>query len=151
MSTLLRPSNLFGPFDKFDPKKSKVIAAQTRRFADGEDPMLVWGDGNDVKDFLFITDFVDGFIRLIQTDCEGPVNICSSKKTTVKDIIVALKELTKTSPKLNFDDSKPSMIPYRVMDNSKMVELTGWLPHYSLREGLEQTLNWYKENSDVEG
>ena len=146
-TVVVRPSNLFGPFDKFDPTKSKVIAALTRRFSQREDPMLVWGDGNDVKDFLYIDDFVDGLLRLIETDYIGTMNICSGKKTTIKDVISSLKVATGTTPKLEFDSSKPSMIPYRTMDGSKMLNLTGWSPSVSLTEGLTRTLNWYEGNT----
>ena len=146
-TVVVRPSNLFGPFDKFDPTKSKVIAALTRRFAQREDPMVVWGDGNDVKDFLYIDDFIDGLLKLIETDYIGTMNICSGQKTTIKDVLSSLKMATGTTPKLAFDTSKPSMIPYRAMDGSKMLNLTGWSPSLSLTEGLTRTLKWYEENA----
>jgi len=143
-SVIVRPSNLYGPYDKFDPQKSKVIAALTRRFSQREIPMSVWGDGNDVKDFLYIDDFIDGLLKLIKTDYVGAINICSGQKTTIKDVISSLKIATDTSPKLEFDTSKPSMIPYRTMDGSKMFNLTGWSPSTSLTEGLTRTLEWYE-------
>jgi GDP-L-fucose synthase len=146
-TVIVRPSNLFGPFDKFDPTKSKVIAALTRRFSQREDPMTVWGDGNDVKDFLYIDDFIDGLLKLMETDYIGAVNICSGQKTTIRDVISSLKIATGTTPELEFDTSKPSMIPYRTMDGSKMLNLTGWSPSVSLTEGLKRTLNWYEGNT----
>ncbi len=146
-TVVVRPSNLYGPFDKFDPNKSKVIAALTRRFSHREDPMAVWGDGNDVKDFLYIDDFIDGLLKLLATDYIGTMNICSGQKTTIRDVISSLKLATGKTPKLEFDESKPSMIPYRTMDGSKMLKLTGWSPSVSLPEGLKKTLNWYEENA----
>ena len=147
VTVAVRPSNLFGPFDKFDPKKSKVIAALTRRFSTREDPLAVWGDGRDVKDFLYIDDFIDGLLKLVETDYVGAMNICSGQKTTIRDVISSLEVVTGTTPKLEFDESKPSMIPYRTMDGSKMLNLTGWSPSVSLIEGLRRTLNWYEENA----
>jgi GDP-L-fucose synthase len=147
-TVVVRPSNLFGPFDKFDPTKSKVIAALIRRFYKREDPMLVWGDGNDVKDFLYIDDFIDGLLKIIEANYVGTVNICSGEKTTIRDIISSLKEVTGTNPQLKFDTSKPSMIPYRTMDRSKMFELTGWTPSVSLTEALKRTLNWFEEKDN---
>lgn len=149
-TVVVRPSNLYGPFDKFDPTKSKVIAALTRRFSQRENPMSVWGDGNDVKDFLYIDDFADGLLSLIQTNYVGPMNICSGKKTTIKDIISSLKIATGTSPKLEFDASKPSMIPYRTMNGSKMTNLTGWTATVPLTDGLTRTLKWYEKNNNNE-
>lgn len=142
-TVVVRPSNLYGPFDKFDPEKSKVIAALTRRFAQKEDPMLVWGDGNDVKDFLYIDDFIDALLQLMETNYTGSVNICSGQETTIKDVISSLKKATGTDPSLAFDSSMPSMIPYRAMDRSKIFELTGWSPSISLTEGLARTFEWY--------
>ena len=143
-TVMVRPSNLYGPFDKFDPKKSKVIAALVRRFAEQEDPMAVWGDGKDIKDFLYIEDFLEGLIAVMKTEIVGAINICSGKQTTIRDIIEALEKITGTKPKLDFDFTKPSMIPFRTMDGEKMKQLTGWSQAISLTEGLSRTLNWYK-------
>ena len=63
METLIiRPGNLYGPFDKFTLKESKVIAALIRRSLEKENPFNVWGDGSDIKDFLYIDDFIEGML-----------------------------------------------------------------------------------------
>ena len=86
-------------------------------------------------------------LKLVETDYVGAMNICSGQKTTIRDVISSLEVVTGTTPKLEFDESKPSMIPYRTMDGSKMLKLTGWSPSVSLIEGLRRTLNWYEENA----
>ena len=68
MKTLIiRPGNLYGPFDKFDWKKSKVVAATVRKVCEKQNH-CVWGDGKDLKDFLYIEDFVEAVIKLIKID-----------------------------------------------------------------------------------
>ena len=85
---VVRPSNLYGPHDKFDKKRSKVIPALIRRALEKEDPYIVWGDGNDLKDFIFIDDFVDGLLLAAEKINKfDPINIASGDPVTIKKII----------------------------------------------------------------
>lgn len=148
MKTLVvRPANLYGPYDKYNRAESKVIAALIRRVADNENPLEVWGDGNDIKDFLYIDDFIDALLKLFSLDADvGPVNISSGKSVTIKDVIKALLEISKQNDVVvNFDTTKPSMIPIRLISNGYIKELVDWVPETTLHEGLKKTFNWYKE------
>ena len=89
---VIRPGNLYGPFDKYTTKESKVIAALIRRFAERQNPIEVWGDGNDIKDFLYIDDFINGLLKSFTiNNLNNPVNIASSVPSTIKDVINCLK------------------------------------------------------------
>ena len=149
MKTLvIRPGNLYGPYDKFNPKESKVIAALIKKFADKENPIIVWGDGNDIKDFLYIDDFITGLLSVSsKKDSVSPVNIASGKKTTVKNIINHLKHISKIqNPKIIYDSSKPTMIPIRRISTRLAKEKFNFKCRYSINEGLEKTFNWYQNN-----
>ena len=63
---IVRPGNLYGPFDKFDKEKSKVIPATIRKIIENNQEIKVWGDGKDLKDFLYIDDFVNGIIKILK-------------------------------------------------------------------------------------
>lgn len=146
METLVvRPANLYGPYDKYNRSESKVIAALIRRFAEGDNPLEVWGDGNDIKDFLFIDDFIEALVKI--TKCSqnvGPVNISAGNSVTIKDVLDSLKKVSgKQNTVINFDSSKPIMIPVRLISNSYIRELTDWEPRFSLTEGLKITYEWY--------
>lgn len=146
MKTLIvRPGNIYGQYDKFNKKESKVIAAIVRRFAENENPLTVWGDGNDLKDFIFIDDFVHGLIDAAISNIEGPINICSGESITIKDVISELKSISgKDHLTVNYDSSKPSMIPVRLMSNSYVKKELNFEAKTSLREGLKKTYDWYK-------
>jgi GDP-L-fucose synthase len=151
MKTLIvRPANLYGPYDKYNRSESKVIAALIRRVADNENPLEVWGNGNDIKDFLYIDDFIDALLKLFSLDADtGPVNISSGKSVTIKDVIKALVEISEQNGVVvNFDITKPSMIPIRLISNDYIKELVDWVPETTLYEGLKKTFNWYKEFYD---
>ena len=92
MSTVVvRPGNLYGPFDKFTWKESKVIAALIRRAVERQDPFVVWGDGMDVKDFLYVDDFVDGLLLAFEhAQTYQPLNIASGQPVTIREVLNAI-------------------------------------------------------------
>lgn len=150
-AVIVRPSNLYGPFDKFAPELSKVIPSLVRRVSLREDPLLVWGDGKDIKDFLFIDDFLEGLLAALCHTADFEIfNICSGKSVELTEVIdLLLEESGPTSGEIVFDTTKPSMIPVRRLDNTKAREVLDWEPNVSLREGLRQTIAWFKENIDA--
>jgi len=151
MQTLvIRPGNLYGPFDKYDWNKSKVIAATIRKVYEKHHPILVWGDGKDLKDFLYIDDFVECLIKLIQKDTGifNIFNIASGKNITIKELLKKLLKINKMNNwKITFDKSKPSLIPVRRINIKKIKKFIKWSPKISIDQGLSNTLNWYKKNS----
>ena len=148
MQTLVvRPGNLYGPFDKFTIKDSKVVPALIRRAVEGQDPFLVWGDGMDIKDFLYIDDFIEGLIIAFQQiDGFQAVNIASGKPVTIREV---LKEILEASGRDNvnivFDKTKPTMIPKRLIDISKIQSTCGWTPKTTLKDGIRHTVDWYRQ------
>ena len=150
MSTLVvRPGNLYGPYDKFNPSESKVIAALVRRFFLAEEPLEVWGDGNDIKDFLYIDDFIDALLSVsMDYNFNGPINIASGVPHTIKDVINALALITKRRDLVvNYDAAKPTMIPVRLINCFLLNSQFKWSPKYSLFEGLKKTYDWYFKNN----
>lgn len=148
MRTLvIRPANLYGPYDKYNRSESKVIAALIRRVAEKENPLKVWGDGNDLKDFLYIDDFINALIKLFSLDSDiGPVNVSSGNSITIKDVIKTLIDISDQSGlEINFDITKPSMIPIRLISNEYVKEITDWHPETTIYEGLKKTFDWYKK------
>lgn len=148
MSVLVvRPGNLYGPFDKFTVKESKVIAALIRRAVQKELPFTVWGDGRDIKDFLYIDDFIDALIPLTEmSNLSGPVNIASGIPVSIRDILpIILDAAGHHGVDLAFDESKPTMIPRRLIDISYLQRLISWHPQVSILDGIKKTVDWYKE------
>lgn len=145
-TVVVRPGNLYGPFDKYTWEESKVIAALIRRAIERHDPFVVWGDGLDVKDFLYVEDFVDGLLLAFEREQSyQPLNIASGQPVTIRDVMGAILEAAdyKEAP-VQYDASKPTMIPKRMIDIGRMQKLTGWAPQTSLSEGIKKTVSWYR-------
>ncbi len=149
MTTIIvRPGNLYGPFDKFDPKKSKVIPSLIRKIIYNNKKLDVWGDGMDLKDFLYIDDFnfaIEEIIKKVNT--HEIFNVASGHSISIKYIIYSiLKILRIKNCKLNFQKDKPSMIPIRRISINKIKKTLKWKPKTSFEDGLKKTINWYKAN-----
>lgn len=149
MATLVvRPSNVYGPGDKFDFQRSHVTAALIRRVVERQQPLTVWGTGNDVRDLLYIDDFIDGLIAAFS--CERPhlaINICAGQGHTVRQILeTALRVDGYENAEVIFDPSKPSTIPVRLMSNQMARELLDFEARIDLEEGIRRTISWYNLN-----
>lgn len=153
-TVVIRPSNIYGPYDDFDFATSHVMAALIRRVVERHDPFEVWGTGNDVRDWIYIDDFIDALILAAEKiDSYNPINIGLGKGYSIKQALQMMLEIDGyTNAKIVFDSSKPSMIPIRLIDISKAETLLGFKPKTGLREGIKKTIDWYrKTHQPVEG
>lgn len=149
MKTLIvRPGNLYGPFDKFDPSQSKVIASLIRKFFLKQNPIEVWGNGQDIKDFLYIDDFINGIIKAFtRDDILKPINLASSTPVTIKDVVKNLKKISKAKRVfIKYDISKPTMIPVRLISNAYAKKMINFKVKHTLYNGLKKTFHWYSKN-----
>ena len=148
MPTLIvRPGNLYGPLDKYKKHESKVIAALIRRACERENPFEVWGDGQDIKDFLYIDDFIDALLETFAKSGDFDVfNIASGVPVTIKEVLKDIIQISQNQDiEVKFDTSKPTMIPIRMIDISKIKKEISWKPKISIYDGLKQTYEWYSE------
>ena len=142
---VVRPCNVYGPGDNFDPANAMVIPTLMRRIFSKEDPVVIWGDGRAIRDFAYSADVADGVIlALYHGTGGGYVNLGSGIGYTIKELVETLQ--TVIPFRAQFDSTKPSGFPRRVMDISLAKTLLGYEPRVSLQEGLQQTWNWYLEN-----
>ena len=146
-TVVVRPGNLYGPRDKFDWEKSKVIPALIRRAVERHSPFVVWGDGMDLKDFLYIDDYIDGMLSAMEKLEEfQPVNIASGKPVTIREVLSTILQASHYEDAIvEYDTTKPTMIPKRLIDITLAKEKLGWEPKVSLQDGIKRTVNWYKE------
>jgi GDP-L-fucose synthase len=143
---VVRPANIYGEFDDFEWETSHVIPALIRKVVERHAPLEVWGDGTDLKEFIYVQDFIDG-VLLAMEKIEGfePVNIAAGRPCTVKDVLVALLEIDQFGDAdIVFNRSKPTMIPKRLIDTTKAKADLGFEAKVSLEEGLRRTLVWYR-------
>ena len=147
---IIRPGNLYGPYDKFDPEKSKVIPSLIRKVVQKNNPLQVWGDGKDLKDFLYIDDFIDALIEIINNiESFETINIASGKGITIREILSLILKIEKAEHfKVNYDLSMPTMIPKRLINIDKAKNLINFNPKVDIYEGLKRTIDWYKNIND---
>lgn len=147
-TVIIRPANLYGPFDKFSPAESKVIPALIRRAVERENPFLVWGDGKDIKDFLYISDFVAGLVKSLSLDSRHETfNLASGESVSLREVLPKILESANyETATVAFDSSKPTMIPVRRISNLKAKNLLAWEPTVGIDEGIRRTVEWFKSN-----
>jgi len=150
---VVRPGNIYGEYDDFEWETSHVIPALVRKVAERMAPMEVWGDGKDLKDFIYIQDFIDGMLAAMEKiDGYDPINIAGGNSVTVREVLgYLLKHGNYEDADVKYLTSKPTMIPKRLIDISKAREILGFEPKVSIDEGLKRTLAWYKANPVTSG
>ena len=155
------PTNLYGINDSFDPKNSHVIPGLMQRFhnakINNDNEVMVWGTGNAMREFLFVDDMAEASLFVLGIDKEiydentlpmiSHINVGSGKDITIKELAEIMREVVGFEGKISFDNTKPDGSPRKLIDVSRLSKM-GWKNSTSLREGLELTYNWYKNNLD---
>ena len=147
---IVRPANIYGPFANFDPTNSMVVSSLIKRFVDQEDPLIVWGDGSAIRDFVYSKDVAKSMIKVIEKNIQIPINIGSGNGTSIKNLstqYLTLKKL-KTNQKIVFDKSKPSGDKKRILD-VKLAKSKGISCDTKLSIGISETIDWYLKNKNI--
>lgn len=142
---IVRPYNCYGPRDHFDPETSHVIPALIKRVLDGENPVTVWGSGNQTRAFLYVEDLAEGMMLAIEKyPTPDPLNLGTDEEISIKDLVKKIILLSDKKSNVFFDRSKPDGSPRRNSDNRKAREQLGFTPKIHLDEGLKRTTAWYR-------
>ena len=145
--SIVRPCNVYGPGDNFDPENAMVIPSLMSRIRSGENPMRIWGDGSAIRDFAFARDVAEGTIQALFHGTKGKyLNLGSGKAVTIKELVETLSFFLDF--KYEFDISKSSGWPKRLMDISLARKMIGYNPSTTLEDGLKETWNWFLNNGD---
>lgn len=146
--SVVRPCNVYGPGDNFDPENAMVIPTLMYRIYNGEDPVVVWGDGSAIRDFAYSRDAADGIILALYhgTGNHPFINLGSGQGYTIRELVETLHEFLDFN--CRFDTTKRSGFPKRVMDISLAREVVDYNPTTSLFDGLKETWAWFIENQD---
>ena len=142
--TIVRPYNAYGPRDCFDPERAHVIPSLIRRVFDNENPLNVWGDGQQSRSFLYVSDLARGIIEAAEkyNVCD-PLNLGSEEEIKISDLVKLIVKISEKDIDIVFDTSKPSGQLRRKCDVTKAREKIGFEAKVSLEEGIKNTIDWY--------
>ncbi len=145
---IVRPANVYGPYDNFDTNNAMVIPSLIRRALEGENPLVVWGDGTPIRDFIYAKDVALGMLKVMESGIDKPVNLGSGKGYTIKEIVDIIVNNMENKPQIVWDSSKPSGDKKRLMDISRAKSI-GFEPQIKLEQGIKEVMKWYKENKSI--
>lgn len=141
------PTNLYGPADRYDPRKSHVVPALIQRFHQAKvahmPEVVIWGTGKPLRDLLYVDDLVLACLLLIEHySLPKPVNIASGTERSIAEIAHAVAKAVGYEGKLVFDASKPDGL-FRKPQNLDTIKALGWAPKTDLEHGLQQAYTDY--------
>ncbi|OUU53381.1 MAG: hypothetical protein CBC25_00815 [Pelagibacteraceae bacterium TMED65] len=157
----LMPCNLYGPNDNFHTKNSHFIPALIKKFVDSKTnnkrSVEIWGSGMPRREIMHVDDLAyaitfiiykklvndKSLLRLIKKN--SLINVGSGRELTIKQFANLIKKITKSNKKLKFNKKYPDGTKRKKLDLSRIKKL-GWTPKISLKNGLIETINWYKKN-----
>ena len=140
--TALRYFNVYGPRQRPDSDYAAAISIFTRQLVNGE-PITIFGDGKQSRDFIFVKDVVRANLQAAESDAAGEAfNICAGCETTLLDLLEELSEVSPHQPEVRFEAPRPGDIYRSIGDPNKAAALLGFRAGTSLAKGLTQTMEW---------
>jgi len=138
-----RYHNIFGPEGTWEGGKEKAPAAMCRKVAETPDggAIEVWGDGKQTRSFLYIDECIEGTVRLLRSDFEGPVNIGSDEMIAINGLAEMVIDIAGKNVRIE-NIPGPLGVRGRNSDNRLIRQMLGWAPDQPLREGIEKTYEW---------
>ena len=145
--SIVRPTNTYGPNDNFNPESAMVIPSLIRRVVGSENPLIMNGRGNEIRDFIHARDMARGMVIVAEKEMQYPVNLGSGNGTTIRNLLMNIIDASGARPDIEWRPLEVSGDAVRVL-NTKRAELAGFFPEISLAQGIRETVEWYKENKD---
>jgi GDP-L-fucose synthase len=144
--SIVRPANVYGPYDNFDPANAMVIPSLIHRAMSGERPLTVWGDGSPIRDFIHARDVARGMLLAVEKGINEPINLGSGTGVTIKQIAEIVAANVPGGPaELVWDTTKPAGDAKRLMDMTR-ANSYGFTPGISIEDGIKETIEWYAKH-----
>jgi GDP-L-fucose synthase len=150
----LLPVNLYGPADNFNPNSSHVIPALIRKIHEAQvqnaPEILVWGDGSPTREFIYSEDAARGIVQAtLSYDRPEPVNLGTGEEISIRDLVTLLCELMDYKGKIVWQPDQPNGQPRRCLDVRRAEAQFGFKAKIGFRQGLQQTIDWYRQNAEA--
>tara|TARA_Y100000591_G_scaffold163561_1_gene141161 strand:+ start:246 stop:1187 length:942 start_codon:yes stop_codon:yes gene_type:complete len=138
-----RTTAVFGPHDNFDLETSHVIPALIKRSLKGENPFVVWGTPDVVRDFIYVDDVINGMLLIMDKgNPMEPYNLGSGESITIGRLVESVLTSCDLQLSVEWDSTKPTTIPFKLADIDKIKKL-GFVPKYTFEQGIKKTIEWY--------
>jgi nucleoside-diphosphate-sugar epimerase len=111
----------------------------------GADEIEIWGDGKQTRSFMYIDDCVEGILKIMHSNIEEPINLGSDELTTINGLAEMVEEIAGVGFKHRHNLSAPKGVNGRNSDNTLIKKYLGWAPGIRLRDGMERTYHWIRE------
>lgn len=147
--TVIRHSNLYGPYDKYDLQKSHMFGANiTKVLKNTNGKIIIWGKGKEKRDLLYIKDFCKFVEKAIknQKNKFELFNVGYGKDYSVLDIVKKIIKFSKKKISIDFDLSKPSIPTFLSLNCNKAKKELNWVHEISVDKGIQKTIKWYLKN-----
>lgn len=145
---VLRHSNVYGPYDKYDLERSHVFGATiTKVLTNADGKVEVWGDGSQIRDFIHVDDLVE-FVKISIENRQSNFelyNVGGDEHISVADLVRLIIKKSGKKIEITFNTSKPSINTKTWLNITKAKKTFNWAPRYSLESGIEQTVKWYRD------
>jgi dTDP-glucose 4,6-dehydratase len=145
-TTIVRIFNTFGP--RMRPRDGRAIPTFIRQALAGE-PLTVAGDGSQTRSVCYVSDLVEGVLRLLRSDHHGPVNIGNPAEMSVLELAHLVLDVTGSGSPISFIPRPQDDPLVRQPDISLAREVLGWEPVVPVREGMTTTVEWFRAQEDA--
>lgn len=146
---IVRPANVYGPFDNFGDESSMVIPSMIKKFltakVNKENKVTLWGDGSPIRDFIFSEDVARCMLRVIEKNYEKPINAGSGFRCSIKELAQIIRDKIDKNIEISWDKSKPNGDKIRLMD-TKSYKNINFENKFDLENGIRETIDWYLLN-----
>lgn len=149
--TVIRHSNVYGPYDKYDLERSHVFGATVTKVMTAKDKVVMWGTGEEKRDLIHVDDLCN-FVELSITKQENEYelfNVGLGEAVAVRDLVQKIINASGKELVIESDLTKPTIKTSLFLDWKKAYTTLGWCPQITLDKGIEKTLEWYRENIDA--
>lgn len=145
--SIVRPANVYGPYDNFDPENAMVIPSLIRKSLEN-DKLSVWGDGSPIRDFIHSKDVALGMLHMVENKITKPVNLGSGDGVSIKTIVDLVVKHCGRDIDVEWDTTKPTGDARRLFDMT-LANSYGFKPTVSIETGIKDTIKWFEQNKDI--
>jgi GDP-D-mannose 3',5'-epimerase len=141
--------NVYGPYGTFDGGREKAPAAISRKVIEAgitkKKEIVIWGDGNQTRSFMYIEDCIKGIQSIMYSDIEEPLNLGSSEMVSINQLVDIVEDIAGYKLERIYDLKAPKGVRGRNSENTLIKKYLGWEPSISLRTGMKKTYDWIHE------